>query len=71
MKCDGCDKILEVGDRYIEDTPSGFLNEDPDPVFDELAVMILGGSDGKIYYCEDCTAPGGDYLFNTFYGDEE
>lgn len=68
-KCAGCNKELEVGDLYIEDTPSGFMKDDSDNVIDEIIVDILGGSNGKIYYCEDCTESGGDYLFNTFYKD--
>lgn len=71
MKCDGCGKTLEVGDQYIEDTASGFLDMELDPKIDELMSTLLGGKDGKIFYCSDCTTPGGDYLFNTYYGDED
>jgi hypothetical protein len=70
MRCAGCDKELEVGDKYIEDTPSGFMETDISG-HDDLMVTLLGGSGGKIFFCEDCTEPGGDYMFSTYYGDEE
>lgn len=71
MKCAGCQRTLEIGDRYIEDTASGFLKEDGNPELDGLIAGIFGDSGGKIRYCEDCTEDGGDYLFETVYGDEE
>jgi hypothetical protein len=71
MKCAGCSRNLEVGDRYIEDAASGFLKSEGDPEIDGLIAEILGGSGSTIYYCEDCTTPGGDYLFETVYGDED
>lgn len=73
MKCAGCDRELEVGDRYILDSASGFLAAGGTEVtseFDGLMAQILGGEDGKVAFCEDCTTEGGDYLFETFYGDE-
>jgi hypothetical protein len=69
IKCAGCNRDLEVGDRYIEDTPSGFMGEDSG--HDELIAEILGGKDGKIYYCDNCTIPGGEYMFETYYGDDD
>lgn len=74
MKCAGCNKELEVGDLYIEDSPSGFMKQESefdDLMFDDLISDILGGSGGKIFYCENCTIPGGDYMFSTVYGDED
>lgn len=75
MKCAGCNRELEVGDRYIEDSATGFMESHGDgpsavPDFDDLAALVFGGSDGKIRYCEDCTQPGGDYLFETVYDEE-
>jgi len=60
---------LEIGDRYIVDTSSGFTKSPADPGVDDLIAGIFGGSDGKLRFCEDCTEPGGDYLFETFYGE--
>ena len=70
LRCAGCNRELEVGDRYIEDTPSGFMKAG-DSGMDDLLASILGGSGGKIAYCEDCTQDGGDYLWETYYGDED
>ena len=69
LRCAGCSRELEIGDRFIEDTPAGFLRIDDDSGADDLMAMILGGVGGKIRYCEDCTQDGGDYIFETFYGD--
>lgn len=41
-----------------------------DSALDDIIAPLLGGAGTKIVYCEDCTEPGGDYLFETFYGDE-
>lgn len=71
MKCAGCNKKLEIGDLYIVDTPSGFMKKESNEDTDDLITMILGGSDGKIYYCKDCTEPGGNYLFETVYDDND
>lgn len=74
LRCAGCNRDLEVGDRYIKDSASGFLASFGSPgtaEFDDLIASVLGGASGEIVYCEDCTAPGGDYLFETVYGDEE
>lgn len=70
MRCVGCNRELDVGDRYIEDTSSGFARRQPDPVVDGLLADIFGGRDGKVVFCEDCTQDGGDYMFETVYGDE-
>lgn len=71
MRCAGCNRELDVGDLYIEDTSSGFTKSASDPAIDGLIADILGGSGGKVSFCEDCTEPGGDYLFETVYGDED
>ena len=69
-RCAGCNRVFQVGDHYITDTSSGFAKAESDPVVDDLISGIFGGSDGMVRFCEDCTEPGGDYLFETFYGDE-
>lgn len=75
MICGDCGRQLEVGDQYIEDTASGFAKLPADPLIDGLIADIFGGdatlsggAGGKIIFCEDCTEPGGDYRFNTYYG---
>lgn len=70
MKCADCQRELEPGDRYIKDTPSGYIDTEADPMIDGLISEIMGGSGGELIYCEDCTEPGGKYLFDTVYGDE-
>lgn len=69
MRCAGCNRELEVGDLYIQDTPSGFMGESSE--HDDLIAEILGGVGGKVFFCEDCCGPGGDYFFDTVYGDED
>jgi hypothetical protein len=69
MKCFGCQR--DIGDRYIEDTASGFIGVEDTPVVDDLIADIFGGGPGgKVIFCDDCTTEGGDYMFETFYGDE-
>jgi hypothetical protein len=60
-----------VGDQYIEDTASGFMDLPIDGL-DDLMAEILGNAGGRIIYCEDCTdrTKDGKYLFSTVYGDE-
>lgn len=70
MKCAGCQRELEVGDLYIKDSASGFTGADADPEIDGLIAEIMGGANGEVVFCEDCTEDGGDYLFDTVYGDE-
>jgi hypothetical protein len=70
MNCAGCRRELEVGDHYIKDSASGFTGADPNPTIDGLIAEIMGGAEGEVVFCEDCTEEGGDYLFDTFYGDE-
>lgn len=69
--CAGCNREIEVGDRFILDTTSGFLKQDATPEIDDIIGSIFGASDGKVRFCEDCTEPGGSYHFETYYGDEE
>lgn len=79
MICAECRKELEVGDQYIEGTPGEYMGgEEIDPVISGLMADIFSGNaaldgsaGGKIVYCEDCTVRGGDFLLNTYYGDEE
>lgn len=70
MICAGCRRTLEVGDQYIEDTASGFIDQDADPLIDGLIADIFGG---RVIFCEDCTETTreGRYRFSTYYGDEE
>lgn len=35
MKCVGCNRDLEVGDQYIEDTASGFIHGEANPAVDD------------------------------------
>ena len=73
LSCAGCRREIEIGDDYIEDTPSGFMAALGDkaviPELDDVMASVLGGAGTKIVYCEDCTEPGGDYKFKTFHGD--
>lgn len=80
MICAGCRRELEVGDLYIVDTASGFLDTEATPEIDGLIADIFGGDDtlsgaagGKVVFCEDCTdkTKDGRYLFDTVYGDED
>jgi hypothetical protein len=73
VKCFGCQRELEVGDLYIEDTASGFREMNGSAGVDGLIAELFGGHDDKIVFCEDCTTrtPGGRYRFETVYGDEE
>jgi hypothetical protein len=70
MKCFGCQRKLDFGDRYIEDTASGFIGSEDGSV-DGLLADIFGGTGGKLVFCDDCTVDGGDYMFETVYGDED
>lgn len=71
ISCAGCNREIEVGDRYILDTPAGFMKKEPDPMVDGIIAELFGATDGKVRFCEDCTEPGGNYHFETYYGDEE
>lgn len=66
MKCVGCSKELEVGDRYIEGTASEFVGGEHHPGTDLLVAELLGGVGGKVVYCEDCTEEGGDFRMQTY-----
>ena len=69
MRCAGCNRTLEVGDRYITDTASAFTGREDDSL-DSLMAELMGCGNGKIVYCEDCTQDGGDWMLDTVYGDE-
>jgi hypothetical protein len=73
MICAGCRRELEVGDQYIEDSASGYIGAEADPMIDGLIADIMGGAGGKVIFCEDCTIPdpSSKYRFSTYYGDEE
>jgi hypothetical protein len=71
VKCFGCQTPLEVGDHYIEDTASGFVGQENNAAIDGLIADIFGGTGGKVVFCEDCTQEGGDYTFETYWGDED
>lgn len=70
MRCGGCNRELEVGDRFIKATPAEFMGRKPSSV-DGLVAEMLGGVGGQMAYCEDCTQEGGDFMLETFYGDED
>jgi hypothetical protein len=70
MKCFDCKREIEIGDRYIEDAASGFAGQEASPEIDGLIADIFGGAGGKVVFCEDCTVGGGDYMTETYYGDE-
>jgi hypothetical protein len=70
MRCFGCQRELEVGDNYIKDTASGFLDK-PSSDADSIIGDLFGGVGGQIVFCEDCTTNGGRYMLNTVYGDED
>lgn len=70
MVCAGCRRELEVGDQYIEATASEFMGHDKDGLDDLMALVMGSGRGEQIVYCEDCTQPGGDFMFNTVHGDE-
>jgi hypothetical protein len=70
MKCFGCQRELEVGDRYIKDTASGFTGQENHPEVDGLIAEMFGGHGEKVLFCEDCTQEGGEYMFETVWGDE-
>jgi hypothetical protein len=69
--CAGCNRPFEVGDRYIVDTSSGFLGKDGNPEVDDIMAGIFGGSDSKLWLCEDCTEPGEGWLTETYYEEDE
>jgi len=72
VKCAGCDRELEAGDRYIEDTAGGFFGVGTHPEVDTVMGELLSGRvDGRMVFCEDCTTPGGTYEFKSYDGDEE
>jgi hypothetical protein len=68
MRCAGCQRELEVGDQFIEGSASDFLEREVDPAIGNLMADLFGG---KIVYCEACTEPGGNFMFSTYYGDED
>jgi hypothetical protein len=67
MRCIGCQRVLGVGDRFIEDSASGFIGQDSTSGVDDLLADLFGGRGGKVVVCEDCE----DYSFETVWGDEE
>lgn len=71
LRCCGCRREIEIGDRYIEDTASGFIGSASTPEVDGLISEIMGGPAGRVVFCDDCTVEGGDYMFETYYGDED
>ncbi len=77
MICGGCQRELVAGDRYIEDTPSGYIGKDTDPNIDALLVDLmthndrLDGTSDHLIFCEGCTdkTREGRYHFQTYGGD--
>ena len=77
MRCAGCKRELEIGDQYIKGAAGDYVGQEVDPMVGGLLADILSGNGaldgstgGTIIYCEDCTTTGGDFLLNTYYGDE-
>lgn len=56
-RCVTCGHVFEEGDRYIEDTSSGFVGAHADPSVDDLMADLFGGIAGKVLMCEGCTEP--------------
>jgi hypothetical protein len=71
MNCFGCGGEIMIGDRYIEDMPSGFIGEDASGVDGVIAELFSGRGDGRIVFCEDCTVKGGEYARETYWGDAD
>jgi hypothetical protein len=69
VKCFGCQREIEIGDRYIEDSASGFLGKPQGGEADGILADIFGDKDGKVVFCEDCTVPGGEYMAETYWGE--
>jgi hypothetical protein len=73
LVCAGCSRKFEIGDRYIEDAPSGFMGSEDGERFDSLIASVLGGSGETIRYCEACTIDTADgrYTFLTVGADDD
>ena len=71
MICTECKKELEIGDKYIKCLPHEVANMEINPEIDNLILDLFGGHEGHLIYCEDCTILGGQFLFDTIYGDED
>lgn len=75
MNCAGCNRELEVGDRYIKFTMDEWgARQGLAPLgMDDLFAGVLGSNAGdKIVYCDDCTKDSDDgWPRQTVYGDEE
>lgn len=76
MICAGCRRELEVGDHYIIGTTAEMMHgrgaETKDAFVEGLVAEILGGGQtGQIIYCEDCTVDGGEFLPETYWGDDD
>jgi hypothetical protein len=74
--CGGCQRHLQPGDRYIEDTPSGYIGKESSPDTNALLVDLMTHNDGldgtsdRLVFCEGCTSPGGRYEFKTYGGED-
>lgn len=68
--CAGCRAEIEVGDRFIKDTPAAFMGKGDDGL-NGLMADIMGGVGTEIVYCEDCTQEGDGWKLETYYGPEE
>ncbi len=62
MICGGCQRALEPGDLYIEDTPHGYIGaESLGADLDALLVDLmthndrLDGTSDRLVFCENCT----------------
>jgi hypothetical protein len=83
--CGGCQRELQAGDLYIEDTPLGYIGKDypgGDAAWtladiDALLVDLmthndrLDGTSDRLIFCEACTDPTreGRYQLQTYSGE--
>jgi hypothetical protein len=72
--CGGCQREVKPGDRYIEDTPHGYiggksLGADLDALLVDLMTHNdkLDGTSNRLIFCEACTEtrPDGGYKLQT------
>lgn len=70
MKCAGCSRELQVGEPVLVGTAGAFLGRPTEESTDELMALIFGAKDGKLRFCEECTEPGGEFRFETYWGED-
>jgi hypothetical protein len=75
VNCAGCQRELEVGDRYIKFTASEWAEREgmkPLDGLDDVFADLMGSGFGKdIVFCDDCTESTDEgWMQDTVYGDE-